>query len=140
MLRRLLVVSLLAVSATACGGSSPTEAPSSEAPVTTAAPAVTASPAVEPSPSPTPIARTTVTTACGAVALRAEPSTAGKLVARIARGVKVRTVAVQTGDSYTTGSCGTAGDTWYKIDRIGSKTVKSLYGTKYVYAAAGLFQ
>lgn len=140
MLRRLLAVSLIAVALAACGGNSPTESPSASPAATSPAPVASPSPAPVASPSPTPALPAIRVAACGAVALRAEPSLSGKLLARIAAGAKVRVVAEMTGEAYTVGACGAGGDTWLKINRVNGKKVRSLYGTPYVYAAAGLFQ
>ncbi len=143
MLRRLLAVSLILVSVAACGGSSATETPSASDATTPAPPtAPAASPSAPPAstPSPSPALPATRTTACDAVALRADSSTSSKLLARIPAGQKVRVVAEQAGDAYATGACGTAGDSWFKISKVGTKKVKALYGVPFVYAAAGLFQ
>lgn len=140
MLRRLLAASVIVVAVAACGGESPTPSPSaslstSPAPTSPATP----SPTVV-TPTPRPAFPTSMRAACNGVALRDSPALSGKLVARIASGAKVRVVATKGGDAYTAGACGTSGDSWLKIDKVGSKTAKKLYGMKYVYAAAGLFQ
>jgi Bacterial SH3 domain len=145
MLRRLLAVSLILVSVAACGGSTATESPSASSDVSPAPSSATvapSSPSAPPAstPSPAPALPATRIAACNAVALRAGPSTSGKLLARISAGVKVRVVAEQAGDAYATGACGTAGASWFKINRVGTKKVKALYGVPFVYAAAGLFQ
>lgn len=140
MLRRVLAVSLVVVSLAACGGSSATEAPS-EPPVTTA-PVVTEAPSAEPSSAPVvdeSLPRNVIAQ-CNGIGLRADPSTSGTLIARVSTGVKVRATELVTGDSYTAGSCGTGGDTWYRITKVGGKTVKSLYGVSPVYAASGFFE
>jgi len=140
MLRRVLAVSLVVVSLAACGGSTATEPPS-EAPVT-AAPVSTESPSPEPSTGPVvddSLPRNVVAQ-CNGIALRSAPSTSGSLLARVSTGIKVRATELVTGDGYTTGACGTSGNTWYKITRVGGKTVKSLYGVTPVYAAAGFFE
>ncbi len=145
MLRRLPAVTLVLVgvmSLAACGGSSPTEPPASPSSAPSASPAVSPQASSQPSTAPTPADALpkTVVAMCNGVALRTSASTSGNLVARVSTGVNVRAVEIVTGDSYTTGSCGTAGDTWYRIRRVGGKTVKSLYGVTDVYAAAGFFQ
>ncbi len=145
MLRRLPAVTLVlagVLSLAACGGSSSTEPPSSPS----AAPSQSSAMSAEPSSPPSAVPTTadalprTVVAACNGVALRTSASTTGRLIARISTGVSVRAVELVTGDSYTTGACGTAGDSWYRIRRVGGKTVKSLYGVTDVYAAAGFFQ
>jgi len=140
MLRRVLAVSLVVVSLAACGGSTATETPS-EAPVT-AAPVATQAPSPEPSSGPavdSSLPRNVVAQ-CNGIALRSDPSTSGSLLARVSTGVKVRATELVAGDGYTTGACGTSGDTWYKITKVGGKTVKSLYGVTPVYAASGFFE
>ncbi len=144
MLRRLLAVTLVlatAVSLAACGGSSSTEAPSPSQEASMA-PAVTPAPSVEASVTPAPAETLprTVTATCDGVGLRTSPSTTGSLVGRVSSGVKVRAAELVTGDAYTVGACGTAGATWYRITKVGSKTVKSLYGASSVYAASGFFE
>jgi hypothetical protein len=140
MLGRALAVSLILVSLAACGGSSATEAPS-EAPVS-AAPVESQAPSAEPSSAPVvdeSLPRNLVAQ-CNGIALRADASTTGALVGRVSTGVKVRAAEVVTGDSYTAGSCGTGGDTWYRITKVGGKSVRSTYGLPSVYAAAGFFE
>jgi predicted small lipoprotein YifL len=141
MLRRVLALSLVLASLAACGGSSPTEAPS-EAPVTSAPVEATVAPSEAPSSAPVvddSLPRTVVAQ-CTGVGLRADPSTSGSLVARVSTGVKVRATELVSGSAYTAGTCGTAGDTWYRITKVGGKTVKSLYGVTPVYAASGFFE
>ena len=140
MLRRVLAVILVLVSLAACGGSSATETPS-EAPVSVA-PSVSQAPSTAPTapPAPSESFPRTVTAQCSGIALRADPSVTGSLVARVSTGAKLRAAELVTGGSYTAGSCGTGGDTWYRISKVGSKTVKSLYGATDVYTAAGFFK
>jgi hypothetical protein len=142
MLRRLLAVSIIVVSVAACGGNSPTESPSAapESPATSAAPATSPSATPEASPAPTAFAATTKHAACTSVAIRAAPSLTGKVLAKVSLGVKVRVVDVITGDSYTTGICGSSGDTWLKITKVQGKKTQKLYGVPFAYAAAGLFE
>ena len=44
------------------------------------------------------------------------------------------------GDAYTAGNCGSAGDSWLKIDQVGGKGVEALYSVEFAYAAAGFFR
>jgi hypothetical protein len=138
MLRRVLVVSLLALGLVGCGGSSATEAPATQAPAASSAAAESSAP-TEASASAEPAAMT-LTAACDAIGVRKSPSTTGALVARANRGATIHAVDTVSGDSYTVGACGTSGDTWYEIDEINGKTVQSLYGVEFVYSAAGLYK
>jgi hypothetical protein len=136
MLRRVLVVSLLALGVVGCGGSSPTEVP----PTPTAAasvPVESAAPSEAPSVEP---AATTLAATCDSIGIRKTPSTTGELVTRISRGATIHVVQMVTGDSYTVGGCGTSGDTWYELDQINDKSVQSLYGVEVLYSAAGVYK
>ncbi len=127
----------------ACGGSAaspttpPTEAPT-EATVPTGSAAATEAPSD--AATPTTAARTTASAKCGGVALRKDPSTDGEVIVRAKAGTKVRVVETVPGDAYEAGSCGTAGDTWLKVDRVGGKSIKTLYGVPFGYVAAGFFK
>ena len=137
MLRRALVVCILALGLVGCGGSSPTDAPITTPP--SAEPTLT--PTLTPSDGPsTSDVAGTQTAACDAIGVRKSPSPDGILVARVYRGATVHVVEVVTGDSYTVGACGSGGDTWLKIDQINGKTIDSLYGIEVGYTAAGLYQ
>ena len=139
MLRRLLAVGFIAVAIAACGSDSPTGSPdasSGDAPVVTPTEAATEAPIVE----PTPGVPTTTTAACNAVGIRKKPSTDGALIVRIGAGTEVRVVETVVGDPYTAGNCGAAGDAWLKIDEVGGKGVKALYGVSFAYAAGGFFR
>jgi hypothetical protein len=140
MLRRVLVGGLLAVSVAACGGSSPTPSPEAVSPVPTVAPIVT--PSAEPSSDPVESAAvaTTAKAACAGVGLRKGAATTTTLVGRIGIGTKVRIAETVVGETYEAGACGTGGDAWHKIDRVGGKSVKSLYGVQFVYSAAGFYE
>jgi len=128
----------------ACGGSAaspttpPTEAPT-EAPVPTGSAAATEAPS-DAAATPTIAARTTAAAKCTGVALRKEPSTTGKVIVRARAGTKVRVVETVPGDAYEAGSCGTAGDTWLKVDRVGGKSIQTLYGVPFGFVAAGFFE
>ena len=137
MLRRVLVVCILALGLVACGGSSPTDAPVTTPPT----PEPTLTPTVAPSDSPsTSGVGETQTAACDAIGVRKSPSTDGTLVARAYKGATVHVAEVVTGDSYTVGACGSSGDTWLKIDEVNGKAILSLYGIEFAYTAAGLYQ
>ena len=129
----------------ACGGSAaspttpPTEAPT-EAPVPTGSAVATEAPSDAASATPTIAARTTAAAKCAGVALRKEPSTTGEVIVRAKAGTKVRVVETVPGDAYEAGTCGTAGDTWLKVDRVGGKSIKTLYGVPFGFVAAGFFE
>jgi hypothetical protein len=126
-----------------CGGSeaSPSaEAAASIAPATQAPVAPTTAPSVAPEATAVTSASTKLFSQCGGVGVRATPATDGGLLVRLKAGVKVRVVETVTGDAYTAGACGDSGDAWIKIDRIDGKSVKSLYGQRFGYAAAGFFK
>lgn len=142
MLRRLIVVgfAVLAVTVIAgCGSASPTAAPSaSPADVPTTAP--TTAPTEDPAAEPTAATQTTMTAICNAVGVRKLPSSTGALIVRIGLGAEVRVVEVVPGDPYKAGACGSAGDVWLRIDQVGGKSVKALYGVSSAYTAAGFFR
>jgi 3D (Asp-Asp-Asp) domain-containing protein len=77
---------------------------------------------------------------CDSVSLRKSASSSAARLKVIPSGTSVHVVATVTGTAYTAGSCGTSGSDWLKIDKVGGKTAKTLYGVSYVYAAAGFFQ
>lgn len=148
MHRRLLLVGVLAMSLAACGGSSGTASPSasgSGAPSasagasSSAAPLDSASPSAEATAS-LPVSGSTATSICDGISLRKKAASSGARVKVIPSGTEVHVVATVNGTAYTASGCGTSGNTWLKIDRVGGKSVKSAYGVSYVYAAAGFFE
>jgi len=79
---------------------------------------------------------------CDGVALRAKPKASSNRKARIKAGTEVKVVAKVSGGKWST-KCGgksSSGKGWFKITYVAGKSVKSLYGVPYVYAAAGLFK
>lgn len=139
MLRRLIVVGFAIVVIAGCGSGSPTGAPSSSAAVVpTTAP--TTAPTEEPVVEPTAAPQTTMTAICNAIGVRKLPSSTGALIVRIGLGAEIRVVEVLPGDPYEAGACGSAGDVWLKIDQVGGKSVKTLYGVSSAYTAAGFFK
>ena len=142
MLRRLIVASFAAVVIAGCGSGSPTASPSESAstPAAATAAATPAPTAEQPSAGVTPAEPTTMSAVCNAVGLRKLPSAKGALIVRIGAGTLVRIVEVVPGDAYKAGTCGSDGDTWLKIDQVGGKGVKTLYGVAFAYAAAGFFK
>ena len=143
MLRRLLVVGFATIVIAACGSGSSTASPGaspSDAPIVTPTETPTETVSEAPIVEPTPAEVTTTTAACKAVGIRKLPSSSGALIVRVAAGTEVRVVETVVGDAYKAGNCGTAGDTWLKIDQVGGKGVKALYGVTFAYAAAGFFK
>jgi hypothetical protein len=148
MLRRLILVGVVAVALAGCGGSSASPstsdtgaasaAPSSDS-TSSSAPGGSEAASAAPTASDGAAASTS-TAMCDGVSLRKQPKTTGAKVATVNSGTAVHVVATVSGTAYTAGACGTAGDTWLKIDRVAGKTAKSAYGVPYVYAAAGFFQ
>jgi len=143
MLRRLLVASFAVVVVAGCGSGGPTASPAASAPASAAA--ATAKPAAAATEAPSAVVdsvppSTTMSTACAAVGIRKLPSAKGALIVRLAVGTAVQVVEVVPGDSYKAGKCGIDGDTWLKIDQVGGKGVKALYGVPFAYAAAGFFK
>ena len=147
MMRRMavggLTAAMLLVVLVGCGGSeaSPSAAASDAQanPTVTTAPASGAPPAdPEATDSPTTVVR--LTAQCAGVGIRKGPRLDDELIVRASRGAKVRVVETVTGDPYEAGSCGQSGDEWLKIDRINGKSVQSLYGVPFGYAAGGFFE
>ena len=151
MRRRMVLVGVLAMALAACGGSSGSPSPSSSDAGSSAAPSGStsapgdASPAASESvntdsPSASLPAEGISSAVCDAISLRKSPASSGAKVNAINSGTAVHVAATVSGTAYTAGACGTSGSEWLKIDKIGGKTAKSLYGVTYVYAAAGFFQ
>jgi hypothetical protein len=143
MLRKLIAAGLVALAVASCGSGSATPSPSaSTAPGSSSTAGASDAPTVAPSdavPTETALPAGTMTAACDSVALRKKASTSGAVVARVKVGTTVHVAATVNGTAYTPGGCGVNGKSWLKIDQVDGKTVKSLYGSTYVYAAAGLF-
>jgi hypothetical protein len=146
MHRRLILAGILALTLGACGGSSATPSPtiSSEVSLAPSVAPVSAPPeSLQPSLAPAseaPVAGSTSTAICDGISIRKSSTTSSTRLGSINSGTAVHIVATETGQSYTAGACGTSGDTWLKIDRVGGKDAKSVYGVTDVYAAAGFFQ
>ena len=137
-----VTAAMLLVLLAACGGSEASPSPSAE--TATEVPLESSEPDVE-EPSAAldeTAAPETVRMAatCAGVGIRKGPTKGDGLLVRVNKGTKVRVVETVTGDPYEAGACGTSGDDWLKIDRIGSKSVKALYGVPYGYAAGGFFE
>lgn len=146
MMRRMAVggvtAAMLMVLLAACGGSE--TSPSASADAATEAPIESSAPDVE-EPSAEPEETTAPETVrlaalCAGVGIRKGATKGDDVLVRVNKGTKVRVVETVTGDPYEAGSCGTSGDEWLKIDRVGGKSVKALYGVPYGYAAGGFFE
>jgi len=74
--------------------------------------------------------------------LRTSPSTSASARKVITTGTKVSANLRLVGGSWRTTCAGKAvsGSSWYRITAINGKSVKSLYGVTYLYAAVGLFK
>ena len=74
--------------------------------------------------------------------LRSGPSTGAGARAKLNGGSRVTVVASVAGGSYRANCGGKAvsGKYWYRITGVNGKSVRSLYGVSYVYAALGLFK
>ena len=139
MPRRALALMFVVLLVAACGGSSPSVAPSSAAASASEAASIGPSSSAAASVAPSQGA-TTRTAACAAVALRKLPSTTGPILGRVSIGTSVQAVDLVTGDPYSVSACGTPGSTWLKIDEVNGRTVQSVYGVPFVYSASGFYQ
>ena len=74
--------------------------------------------------------------------LRTSASTSARSRTSIKVGTTVTVVATVTGGSWRTTCAGktVSGKTWYRISAINGRSVKSLYGVTYLYAATSLFK
>jgi SpoIID/LytB domain len=86
-------------------------------------------------------ASTTMVPACSGVNVRTGTSTGSTAKARLATSATLTVVAKVSGSSWAT-SCPTAksGSAWYRISAINGRTVSSLYGVSYLYAATGVLK
>lgn len=138
-----VAAALIVLVVAACGGSeaSPSASASASAvPAPTEELVATEAPSVDASEAPATSEVVKMTALCAGVGVRKEPATDAALVVRVPKGASVRVVETVTGDPYVAGSCGQDGDDWLKIDRINGKSVKSLYGVPFGYAAGGFFK
>lgn len=137
-----MAAALIVLVAAGCGGSaaSPSaSAAASEAPATEE-PFATEAPPVEPSEAPVTAGTVRMTALCAGVGIRKDPASDGTLIVRVSKGATVRVVETVTGDPYEAGSCGESGDDWLKIDRVNGKSIETVYGVPYAYAAGGFFK
>jgi hypothetical protein len=94
-------------------------------------------PAVAPAPAPA----TTMVPACSGVNLRTGTSTSTSVKVRLATSARVTVVTTVSGSHWST-TCPTAksGSGWYRISAVNGKSVKSLYGLSWLYAATGVLK
>jgi GH25 family lysozyme M1 (1,4-beta-N-acetylmuramidase) len=80
--------------------------------------------------------------ACSGVSLRTSPRTTATRKRTLSAGTRVTGYGTVSGGSFSTTCNGSkvAGSTWWRITAIGGKSVKSLYGVTYLYAANGLLR
>jgi len=92
-------------------------------------------------PGPAEAATTTLVPACSGVNLRTGTTTTSAVKVRLATTAKVTAVATVSGASWRTVCAGTkSGKTWYRVSHVNGKTVRSLYGVAYLYAATGVLR
>ena len=94
--------------------------------------------AARPSPA---LGSTILATRCAGVAVRTQPRTTAHRVAGLPKHARVVAVAVVSGGSWKTTCAGrtSRGAKWYRITQVNGRSVSSLYGVDYVYAARSLF-
>jgi hypothetical protein len=85
---------------------------------------------------------TSAKTAMCSANLRTIATTSGRVRATIKKGTKVSVVATVTGGSWRTTCAGKPvhGRSWLRISAINGRSVRSIFGVRYMYAAAGLFK
>jgi hypothetical protein len=86
-------------------------------------------------------ASTSMVPACSGVNVRTGTSTTSAIKTRLATSTKVTVVGTVSGSHWSTTCAGAkSGSTWYRISAIGGKSVSSLYGRSYLYAATGVLK
>src|SRR4051794_4941552 len=87
-------------------------------------------------------ATTTTKAALCSANLRTTASGSSRVKKIIKTGTLVTVVASVTGRSYSTSCAGKAvsGKSWIRVTKVGGKSVKTLFGVSYLYAASGLFK
>lgn len=97
-------------------------------------------------PAPAPVAAAAPSSkamapACSGVNLRTSPTTASRAKVRLATGAALTVSATVKGASWRTVCAGSkAGSGWYRISAVNGKSVRSLYGVAYLYAATGVLK
>ncbi len=78
---------------------------------------------------------------CGGVRLRTDTHTSANMKIKLAAGARVIASGTVSGGSWTV-DCGgrISGKSWYRITRIGDRSVSSMFGVKALYAARGLLR
>ena len=92
-------------------------------------------------PIPPTTPTTTMTPACAGVNLRSGPSTSSPVKVRLGTSARVTVVASVTGGHWIA-TCPTAksGTGWSRISIVNGRSVKSLYGVSWLYAATGVLK
>ncbi len=90
----------------------------------------------------TVISRTALQTVCSGVALRTTARTSGTMKVRLGAGALVTGYGMVPAGSYSATCAGKAvsGAAWWRISHVNGKSVKTLYGVSYLYAAKGLLK
>ena len=92
-------------------------------------------------PTPTPTDDQTMAPACAGVNLRTGPSTSRAVKVRLRTSSRVTVVATVTGSHWSTSCAGPkSGTRWSRISKVDGRSVKSLYGVTWLYAASGLLK
>ena len=79
--------------------------------------------------------------ACPGVNVRTGASTTAAITSRLVTSAKLTVVATVSGSHWSASCPGAkAGSTWYRISAINGRSVSSLYGRTYLYAAAGVLK
>ena len=101
-------------------------------------------PTPTPSPKPPPsasAASTSMVAACAGVNVRTGTSTGSTARTQLATNARVTVVTKVSGSSWrATCPSATSGSSWYRISAINGKSVTSLYGVTYLYAATGVLK
>jgi hypothetical protein len=87
-------------------------------------------------------AHPTMVAACDGVNLRGSASTSGTIRTSIRAGTPVTVTGTVSGSSWKAVCAGTSvsGSTWHRISAVNGRSVSSLYGVTYLYAATGLLR
>jgi len=98
-------------------------------------------PTPPPTPAPAPTTSTTKAPICAGVNLRTGPSTSRAVKVRLRTSSRVTVVATVAGSHWSASCAGPkSGSRWSRISKIDGRSVKSLYGVTWLYAASGLLR